>query len=200
MNKSNHLEKERKQDRAAVPTEFQTSTKKNTKKTGVLGVSSVSTATDISLFCKSKKIKKTWGAGGGVEGNGGEILLFWKGRPVVQILQKHWDWIDTSAAGSILWSSLFSGRQLARFIQTLLLSHQPLRTWLLLTGDVAMRSHDSLRAAVRETQALLTTDPVTDRGRVKVKHSLELFYCTKQNRCFLLHQSKSAAFIGKKYR
>lgn len=77
MNKLNHLEKERKQDRAAVPTEFQTSTKKNTKKTGVLGVSSVSTATDIiSLFCKSKKIKKTWGAGGGVEGNGGEILLF----------------------------------------------------------------------------------------------------------------------------
>lgn len=97
-------------------------------------------------------------------------------------------------------SSLFSSRQLARFIQTLLLSHQPLHTWLRRPCDVAMPSHDSLRAAVRETQVLPTTDAVTDRGRVKVKYSLELFYCTKQNHCLLLHQSTSAAFIGKKYR
>lgn len=67
MNKLNHLEKERKdgrkQDRAAVPTEFQTST----TKTGVLG-GGVSAATDtISLFCKSNKKKRTWWGRSGKE-------------------------------------------------------------------------------------------------------------------------------------
>lgn len=78
MNKLNHLEKERKdgrkQDRAAVPTEFQTSTKKKTnQKTGVSG-GGVSTATvTIGLFCKSNKKGELGGKE--VERNGGEIPL-----------------------------------------------------------------------------------------------------------------------------
>lgn len=94
MNKLNHLEKERKdgrkQDRAAVPTEFQTSTQKK-QKTGVLG-GGVSAATDtISHFRKSNKKKNL--VGKKRKGTGGTV---------VQILQKHWHWTDTSAVGSIL--------------------------------------------------------------------------------------------------
>lgn len=186
MNKLNHLEKERKdgrkQDRAAVPTEFQTSTKNKTKQKKV-------------FF--ARVIKKKLG-GEEVEKNGGkkadQSCISCKNIGTGSIPA----WRDQSY--DLDFSSLFSGRRHARFIQTLLLSHQPLLTWLLLPCDVAMRSHDSLGAAVRGTQVLLTTDGLPDRGRVKVKYSLELFYRTKQNHCFLLHQSTSAAFIGKKCR
>lgn len=119
MNKLNHLEKERKdgrkQDRAAVPTEFQTSTKKN-QKTGVLG-GGVSAATDtITLFCKSNKKKdlvgKKW------KGTGGEFPFCEKADQLCKSCKN----IGT---GSILarwdqsygldFSSVFSGRQLAPF-------------------------------------------------------------------------------------
>lgn len=57
MNKLNHLEKERKdgrkEDRAVVPTEFQTNKK---KQTGVLG-GGVSAATDTTAF-SARVIKK----------------------------------------------------------------------------------------------------------------------------------------------
>lgn len=108
---------------------------KKTPKTGVFG-GGVSTATDtISLFCKSNKKKRTWwGRIGKEQGEADQLCNSCKNIGTGSIPARR----DQSYG---LDFSLF-------------LSHQPLHTWLLLPCDVAMQSHDWLRAAVRETQVL----------------------------------------------